>query len=62
MSEKDLSAIICDYLDILQEEEMSQYVNLPAVVALYVLNIEKNNEINENLRNLLKSLGQRWKK
>lgn len=46
MGVKDLSALACDFLDILLEEELSQYVNLPAVVVLYALNLGKNDQVN----------------
>lgn len=46
MSVKDLSAVACDFLDILLEEEFSQFVNLPAVVILYLFNIGNNTEVN----------------
>lgn len=61
MNIDDLAGMICDYLELLQEEEVSVYVNFSKIILCYALNIGKNNEINECLRKLISYLGPLWK-
>ncbi len=62
MNTEELSGLVCDFLGILQEEEASRVVSLPSLAVLYVLNMGKNDTVNEAMRKVIRQLGPFWKK
>ena len=50
MSEEELIDMICEFLEIIRQEENSKFVNFPALILVYVLNVSPNQTIYEVLR------------
>jgi hypothetical protein len=60
MNKSELANMICDYLDIVKEEEMSKFVNFGSLILSYVINIDSNEDISESLRTLINYNGKYW--
>ena len=46
MSKKDLAGIICDYLELLQDEGGSHFFDCSSIALIFVINIGKDKRIN----------------
>jgi hypothetical protein len=60
MDKKDIATIICDFLQILKEEEVSKFVRFDTLILSYVLNITTDDAISEVLRVIINFYGKDW--
>jgi len=58
METAQICNLICDYLDILKEEEVSKYVNFATLMLSFIINIGTNDDICEAVRKIINFYGK----